>query len=398
MKKILTFLCLAVSTLCADYVEEKQWGSDTLLSFFEKNKIPLKTYYNLDKEDQTNTEDIAQGVRYHILKTDDDKIRQILIPISQELQLHIDRVEDGSYKLSVVPISYQKKEIEVMVHMTTSVYQDIVAVTDDHYLANEFITSYKKTINFEKSVKRGNKLAVIYESNTRLGKAWGVPIIKTAMVETGNTENYIFLANDGIYYDDKGVAIESFLLSRPLKNYTCISSGFTLKRFHPILHIYRAHHGIDYATPIGTAVYASGDGKVVSARYRDGYGNTLEIVHEDGFKTLYGHLKGFATGIRVGKIVKNGQLVAYSGNTGLSSGPHLHFGLYKRDTPIDPNKAIRVSKRSVLNSQKDTFFQDVKMYKNRVASMANGIDKENQPQQDINLKISDIDENFRKKF
>jgi murein DD-endopeptidase MepM/ murein hydrolase activator NlpD len=380
----------------ADYVEEKKWDSgETLLTFCEKHGISQQIYYNLPKDDQSMVEEIMQGVRYHILKTDDNKIRQVLIPISQELQIHIDRDKVGKYHLSIIPVSYQKEESTLMLSVKNSPYQDIINETKQYLLANEFVSAYKKSINFKRFIQKGDRLAIVYEQNKRLGQTWGMPIIKSAMVETRKRPNYIFLGKDGTYYDDKGKAIEGFLLTRPLKRYSRISSGFTLKRWHPVLKRYRAHHGVDYAAPRGTPVYAAGNGRVVSVRYRGGYGKTVEIRHEDGYSTLYAHLKSYARGMRKGKYVKKGQFIARVGNTGLSTGPHLHFGLYKRKRPINPARAIRVTKKILKGNKRKEFLKDVKLYKDRIASILDSgqnihIDK------DIRVYVTKVDEHFRK--
>ena len=118
------------------------------------------------------------------------------------------------------------------------------------------------------------------------------------------------------------------------RNYR-ISSRFTYGRMHPILKIRRPHLGIDYAAPSGTPVQAVADGTVRFAGKKGGYGNYIEIRHANSYTTMYGHLKGFAKGIKAGKKVKQGQTIGYVGSTGLSTGPHLDFRVKEKNKFVD---------------------------------------------------------------
>lgn len=141
------------------------------------------------------------------------------------------------------------------------------------------------------------------------------------------------------YYDTEGNSLRKAFLKAPL-NFRRISSGFSNSRLHPVLKIRRPHHGVDYAAPSGTPVYAIGDGKIIKASYgyNRGGGNMIKIRHNGVYSTAYLHLKGFATGIKTGVYVKQGDLIGYVGSTGLSTGPHLDFRFYKNGKAVDPLK------------------------------------------------------------
>jgi murein DD-endopeptidase MepM/ murein hydrolase activator NlpD len=137
------------------------------------------------------------------------------------------------------------------------------------------------------------------------------------------------------YYDGTGTSVRRKFLKSPLK-YKRISSRFSRRRLHPILKIYRPHLGVDYAAPSGTPVVSVGDGEVVLAGWKGGFGNCVKVRHNGIYQTLYGHLRGFARGIRRGKRVKQGQVIGYVGSTGLSTGPHLDFRLTVRGKYVNP--------------------------------------------------------------
>ena len=141
------------------------------------------------------------------------------------------------------------------------------------------------------------------------------------------------------YYDANGKSLRAQFLRAPLE-FRRVSGGFGM-RFHPILGRWKAHKGTDYAASTGTPVRAIGDGVVVRAGWAGGYGNMLELRHRNGYVTRYGHLRGFAKGIRAGARVEIGQTVAYVGTTGLSTGPHLHFEVLVGGVQRDARSALR---------------------------------------------------------
>jgi murein DD-endopeptidase MepM/ murein hydrolase activator NlpD len=176
------------------------------------------------------------------------------------------------------------------------------------------------------------------------------------MIEMRGKKHSIYLNSDERYYDEKGAQVEGFLLSRPVKN-ARISSKFTKRRYHPILKRYRAHLGIDYAARRGTPIMAAGSGKIIFAGRTRGYGNLIKIRHSDGYMTLYAHQKSFRRGIKRGKHVKQGQIIGYVGTTGLSTGPHLHFGLYKNGRAINPARVVRVTSKKLYGKARKKFLK-----------------------------------------
>jgi murein DD-endopeptidase MepM/ murein hydrolase activator NlpD len=141
----------------------------------------------------------------------------------------------------------------------------------------------------------------------------------------------------GKYYDEHGLAISKTMLKTPLR-YVRISSKFDRKRFHPILHVEKAHLGIDYAAPQGTPVWASASGRVVEVGLKRGSGNTIVLAHTNGLSTRYYHLSRYARGLHVGQQVKQKEVIGYVGMTGLATGPHLHFSVTKNGAFVDPSK------------------------------------------------------------
>ncbi|ARR00132.1 peptidoglycan DD-metalloendopeptidase family protein [Campylobacter porcelli] len=355
-------------------VEELIWPQgDTFLTFLERHNIPLSIYYNLSGEDKELASELSAGTKFQILRDINDEISQILLPISNEIQIHIFKDINNHYSLDFIPIVYEIEEMILNVQIQDSPYKEIKKATNDEILANAFNKSFNGSVNF-KTLQKGDRLAIIYERKKRLGKYIGEPNIKVAMVETRGKQNYIYKFND-VFYNADGKEIENFLLTRPVPN-ARISSRFNPKRFHPVLKRYRAHLGVDYAAPRGTKIYAAGDGVVSFVGNKGGYGKTVTIDHSNGYMTLYAHVNGYAKGIKKGKKVKKGQLIAYVGSTGLSTGPHLHFGLYKNGNAINPESVVRIAKSELKKEQKIEFNKLKESLDNQIqASFKNHINK-----------------------
>jgi murein DD-endopeptidase MepM/ murein hydrolase activator NlpD len=364
MKYILISIIFITNLYSISIVENKNWPiGETLLTFLEKEKLPLSLYYELDREDKIVVSEIIAGLNFSIMR-DRDKIKQVLIPLGDDIQIHILQ-KNNKYNLELIPIDYSKHTKIFVVSITRSPYQDIIENSDNYMLAQEFINTFKKSINFKRDIRVGDKVAIIYEEKIRLGRFWGNPLIKASLVQTRGRDNYIYLNTDGRYYNSKAKEIESFLLTKPVR-YTRISSRFTLRRWHPILRRYRPHFGIDYAAPRGRVVRAAGNGRVVFVGRKGGYGNVIKIAHDEGYLTLYAHLKGFKRGIRKGKYVKKRQIIGYVGTTGRSTGPHLHFGLYKNNRPINPNSMIKITKSKLKGKSKKAFLTLANGYKKQI--------------------------------
>lgn len=374
MGKIIFSLLLLVTFMQAAYVEELKWPKgETFLTFLEKNGLPLSTYYELDKEEQELAAEIVSGIRYHVLRSEDKKLEQVLIPIGEELQMHLKYNGDNKFVMEIVPIVFQQENNVLSIDIQHSPHADIIKATNNYLLANEFAHSFRGTVNL-RSLQKGDKLILLYQQKRRLGKQFGTISIDVSMIETAKKEHYVFYYKDA-YYDIQGKELENFLLKSPV-NYTRISSPFTTKRFHPVLKIYRAHLGIDYAASIGTPVRSAGNGKVVFAGNKGGYGNAIEVNHDGSYKTLYAHLNGFSRGLRRGQTVKQGQLIGYVGNTGLSSGPHLHFGLYRNNNAINPATVVKIAKNSLGGKELKDFLAHTSNLKEKAK---NALSKSNIP-------------------
>jgi murein DD-endopeptidase MepM/ murein hydrolase activator NlpD len=357
MFKHFFILMLLPIMLWGAYSETMSWeNGETYLTYLEKQKLPQKTlYYDLDKEDQKLTEEIISGTHYQVLYDQNGTLEQVLIPVNDELQLHIFK-ENGAYAFQATPIISETKRHAFMLQIESSPYNDILKATGSVKIAHSFIQGFKNSLNFRRDLRKGDPLVMIYEQKYRMGQPFGMPKLQAAMIEMRKKRHYIYLNENDRYYDEKGREVEGFLLSRPVHNGR-VSSGFTKRRYHPILKKYRAHLGIDYAARPGTPIMAAGSGRVIFKGYTRGYGKLTKIQHNDGYMTLYAHQRAYRKGIYKGKYVKKGQVIGYVGSTGLSTGPHLHFGLYKNGRAINPARVVQVTTHKLKGQKLQAFKQ-----------------------------------------
>ena len=245
-------------------------------------------------------------------------------------------------------VSFGEKEVlvtmdSVVGEIKSSRWNALTTTPNGIELATEMENIYGWVVDFF-GLQPGDHFGLLYEKLTVEGKPMGVgKILAASFTTSGKTfQAYYYRADSsGIaadYFDEKGQSLRRAFLKAPLK-FSRISSRFSGKRYHPVLKIYRPHHGVDYAAPIGTPVFSIGAGTVLDAGFqRSGAGRFLKIRHNSTYTTVYMHLNGYAKGIKSGIRVNQGDLIAYVGRTGLATGPHLDFRVYKNGYPIDPLK------------------------------------------------------------
>lgn len=235
-------------------------------------------------------------------------------------------------KLELKPLT-EEKAIAVG-HINDSLYEDATRAGLPVGLVRPFVDLFSWDIDFTREIHPGDTFKVMFErtkddqgNTVRTGK------ILAAELWADGKKRAAYLYN-GEYLDEKGETKRKLLLRTPLEVFR-ISSGFGARR-HPVLGFTRMHKGTDFAAPTGTPVKASGDGVVDYVGWHGGHGKFVRIKHNGTFTTAYGHLSRYAKSLRVGSRVKQGQIVAYVGSTGVSTGPHLHYEVIKRGTQVNP--------------------------------------------------------------
>lgn len=331
--------------ICVDsmYVEEGQIQRGQFLSsiFSSKGISPRVTdYIARNHKDVFDVGKIRAGNQYYFLLTN-DTLETPLFWIYE-----VDRRNYAIFSLtdSLTAWHYQK-DMDVQLArtsgvITSSLWNAVIANGGDANLAVHLSDVYAWSIDFF-GIQEGDCFDVVYDRHFIDGEPVGMgEVIYCNFVHCGDTLRAIAFEQDGMtgYYNEKGENLRKAFLKAPL-NYRRISSTFSNNRYHPVLKIYRPHHGVDYAAPAGTPVVSIGDGTVIKKAYQaGGAGYYLKIKHNSTYTTSYMHLQGYAKGIAEGVRVKQGQVIGYVGSTGIATGPHLDFRVYKNDVAVDPLK------------------------------------------------------------
>ena len=280
------------------------------------------------------------GSKYAAICTSDttSAIQYLVFEKSKSDYVVVDLCSD-SVKVheSTKPITLKRKYAEGTI--TSSLWNSIIESGASPMLALKLSDIYAWQVDFF-GVKKGDSFRLIYD------EAW---IDDTTFLDIASIEGAQFFHHDREYiavpfkqdsireyFDEDGNSLRKQFLKAPL-DFFRISSKFSNSRYHPVLKRYRAHHGVDYAAPTGTPVKTIGDGVVIAKGYqRNGGGNYMKVKHNSIYTTTYMHLNGFAKGIQKGSTVKQGQVIAFVGSTGLSPGPHVDFRVHKNNQAINP--------------------------------------------------------------
>ena len=215
-------------------------------------------------------------------------------------------------------------------------------------------------------LQKGDFFKIIFDEEFVNGESIGVKRVYTAQFHHVRKDFFaVAFEQDGTryFFDEEGNSLKKAFLKAPLK-YTRISSRYNLRRFHPVLRRVKAHLGTDYAAPAGTPIFAVGDGIIEKACYEGGNGNNVKIRHNSIFETQYLHMSRFASGIRAGAHVSQGQMIGYVGSTGLATGPHLCYRFWKNGKQVDPygvtmppSEPVKPATREAFNKLKNEMLQ-----------------------------------------
>ncbi len=322
-------------------LEETIRRNQNISDILRDNDVSFQTINALVEKAQQviNLRKIRRGNRYTLF-FDKDSINnlQYLVYEHSSTEYFIFKVQAPVYVLKNEReiTSVQKTATGII---QTSLWQTIIDQTINPLLVNELSDIFAWSIDFF-GLQQGDFFKVIYEEQFVDSTSFGLGKIYTAYFNHAGEDFYaIPFIQDGSesFYDQNGNSLRKAFLKAPLR-FSRISSRYSYSRMHPILKIRRPHLGVDYAAPVGTPVYAIGDGKIIKTGWNGEAGRMVKIKHNSVYTTAYLHLRRYGKGVKSGKYVKQGDIIGYVGSTGLSTGPHLDFRFYKNGHPIDPLK------------------------------------------------------------
>ncbi len=281
---------------------------------------------------------VSAGKRIQATTTEDGQLQTIRFERGDAPILTV-RLQDGRY---VAEDSSEVLETRIVMRsgrILSSLYgaTDSAGIPDK--IANQMAETFSTALDFRDDLRRGDTFSAIYTVNYRNGEPIAAgQLLAAEFVNAGKAHRAVLFRDaSGVegYYTPEGESLKKGFLRSPLE-FSRVTSSFTNSRKHPIYGFHRAHTGVDFGAPTGARVKATGDATVAFAGRRGGYGNLLVLRHSNGFETYYAHLSAFATGVRAGRSVNQGQVVAYVGSTGASTGPHLHYEVRIAGRPQNP--------------------------------------------------------------
>lgn len=295
-----------------------------------------------------NPNRVRRGMRisFGALETDSAP-RQVSFHVDVDRVLRLVRADSG-WTARVDSIPWITDTLVVRGEITDNLYEGLDAAQTDlpsasrRELAWSVANIFEFRIDMSRDVQQGDDFTVLVERRklpngvSRMGD-----VLAATFTNGGTTIEAIrhLAGGKAKYYDQQGKSLAANFLLAPLE-FRRISSGFGGRR-HPVLGIFRRHQGTDYAAGSGTPVRAIGDGIVIAAGLRGGYGNVIDVRHVNGIVTRYGHLRGFARGVRAGTRVSMSQTIGYVGMTGLATGPHLHFEVLVNGVARNPRTTLQ---------------------------------------------------------
>jgi murein DD-endopeptidase MepM/ murein hydrolase activator NlpD len=280
---------------------------------------------------------LRSGNTYTAMMSSDNKLNYFVYSLNDTSYVIFDFRDSLHVYMESKEVVRKLKSVSGVIN--SSLWTSFQSSGADPNMAVALANIFQWTIDFY-AIQKGDSYKVIYEELSVDGKPMGIGEIHCALFNQDGKDHYAFRFEEGSvtdYFDENGQNLRKEFLKAPLK-FSRISSRFSNSRMHPILRIRRPHHGVDYAAPTGTPVHTIGNGTILKAAYAGGGGRQVSIRHSNGYTTSYMHLSGFGPGIRPGVSVVQGQVIGYVGSSGLATGPHLDFRVYKNNIAIDPLK------------------------------------------------------------
>ena len=299
---------------------------------------------------------LSAGQPYRLCLSDDD-FERFEYDIDRDEQLIISR-EAETFSIEKIPIPYTTETALVRGVIESSLFEAVTDTGESDVLGMNLADIFAWDIDFILDIRKGDSFQALVEKRYRDGQPAGYGRILAAEFTNKGTTFQAFLYKDGDrrldYYDADGRSLRKAFLKAPL-SFSRISSGFTMRRFHPITKTWKSHPAIDYAAPRGTPIKSVGDGVIIKKGYTRGNGNYVKIRHNSSYETIYLHMKGFAKGIAKGKRVAQGQRIGYVGSTGLATGPHLCFRMYKNGAPVNPHRVKAPATKPISGASRAEF-------------------------------------------
>ncbi len=341
-----------------DYIVKSNDTIESILKKFSVKKSEVALIVKKIKKKDLSNISPGQKIKFILKKSENGKdleIFKINYPISKTTFVRIDKRKDGIEITKNITQLY-KKRVVVQGNISNNLYRSATVAGMEPSIIIEFARIFGFEVDFQRDIRKGDAFQVMYERYTNdRNKIVKTGKILYAFLNVNNQKIKLYRfekKNDYDFYDEKGKSIRKALMKTPI-NGARLSSPFG-NRKHPILGFTKHHNGTDFAAPTGTPIMASGNGTVIKAGWCGNGGNCVRIRHNSAYTTGYGHMSKIAT--RTGRRVKQGQIIGYVGNTGMSTGPHLHYTVSHNGKFINSQK-LKLPSGKILNGEERKEFE-----------------------------------------
>ena len=341
-----------------DYVVQNNDTVESILKKFSVKQSEINFIVTKIKKQKLSGISPEQKMKFVLKRTKDKKEMEVLkinYPLSKTTFVNIDKRQD---RIEITKNITQlfKKDVVVQGNITNNLYSSAVKAGMEPNIIIEFARIFGFEVDFQRDIRKNDKFVVMYEryvddrnKKIKTGKI----LYANLNVNNQNIKLYRYgKKNNYDFYDERGRSIRKALMKTPI-NGARLSSPFG-NRKHPILGFTKHHNGTDFAAPIGTPIMASGNGTVIKAGWCGNGGNCVRIRHNSSYTTGYGHLSKFAT--KTGRRVRQGQIIGYVGNTGMSTGPHLHYTVKYNGKFINSQK-LKLPSGKILKGEERKLFE-----------------------------------------
>ena len=348
-------------------VKQNQTFSNILQDYLTSNEKIFKIINEIEKFYNLKNLKAGQDIFFYN-NSISKKLEKIILPIEKTVNLNININDKINVDKIILKTKTEKHSKEYSI--INSLYADGIENKIPNQILSNLIKIYSFDLDFQRDIKKNTKVSISYESldiENRSNKYFGD--INYALIEIGKNklEYFKFITDDGFidYFNRKGENVKKSILKTPLDG-AKLSSGFGMRK-HPISGFNKMHKGVDFAAPIGTPVYAGGNGTIEFIGRNGGYGKFIKIRHNNEYKTAYAHLSGYKKGLHKGSRVNQGDVIGYVGNTGKSTGPHLHYEILFQNKQINPLKLKLPSGKILKGEELKRFILEMnKIYANHL--------------------------------
>ena len=297
--------------------------------------------------------------RYRIFLDPEQHLRRFVYQTGDLTAYVAEKNEDGGFDVTRKEMPLESRVCARTFTIETSLYQAVLDGGENSRLASRFADIFAWDIDFYLYPRKGDTITVLFEKCFRKDRFIKYGDILAAEYNGQRQTFTAFRFNDGKtagYYDESGRPLRKMFLRIPVK-FGHKTSSFSIRRFHPVTKKYKRHTGIDYGARHGTPIFATASGRVVFAGWKNGYGKLVIVKHPNGYQTYYGHCSKLIAA--KGQTVEQGQVIARVGQTGLATGPHVHYEVRVNGKPINPNRVKKTSGRPIPEALAAKFMETV---------------------------------------